>query len=195
MGLATASRNGQKVRKPEPESDHQRSRGNVFRRRWTRRDLAIRTHHNAAMRVDVSTQTVIARPIEDVWAYATDPSNAPEWYSNIAVAEPLTNGSIGVGSKARFSARFLGRTLNYTYAVLAYEPMKTFTMATAEGPFPMTTTYEFEVIDPNRTRMTLRNHGEPTGFGAIAAPIMTAAMRRANRADLSRIRAILQGQG
>lgn len=40
--------------------------------------------------------------------------------------------------------------------------------------------------------MELRNHGEPTGFGAIAAPVLAAAMRRANQADLARITEILE---
>jgi hypothetical protein len=40
--------------------------------------------------------------------------------------------------------------------------------------------------------MTLRNRGEPSGFGRLAAPLMAAAMRRANRKDLARIKSILE---
>lgn len=41
------------------------------------------------------------------------------------------------------------------------------------------------------TRMTLRNRGEPSGFAKIGAPAMAAAMRRANRQDLQRLKQIL----
>ena len=64
-------------------------------------------------------------------------------------------------------------------------------MTTHEGPFPMTTVYAW-AADPGGTRVTLRNHGEPSGFGAMAAPVMSAAMRRANRADLARLKAVLE---
>ena len=144
------------------------------------------------MSVDVTTETVIARPIADVWVYAADPTTAPQWYANIDRVEIVTPGPLRVGSRMLFSARFLGRTLSYTYEVRALEPGSLLTMSTSEGPFPMTTTYTFEVVDAGSTRMTLRNHGEPTGFGAVAAPAMALAMRRANRADLARIRSILQ---
>ena len=65
-------------------------------------------------------------------------------------------------------------------------------MRTAEGPFPMETTYRWEAISDGSTRMTLRNRGEPSGFGKLAAPLMAAAMRRANRKDLERLRTLLE---
>jgi hypothetical protein len=40
--------------------------------------------------------------------------------------------------------------------------------------------------------MTLRNRGEPSGFGKVAAPMMTSAMRRANTKDLERLKEILE---
>jgi hypothetical protein len=41
--------------------------------------------------------------------------------------------------------------------------------------------------------MTLRNRGEPSGFAAVTAPVMSRAMRRANNADLRRLKALLEG--
>lgn len=65
-------------------------------------------------------------------------------------------------------------------------------MRTADGPFPMETTYTWEDAGGGGTRMTLRNRGEPAGFSGMAAPLLAAAMRRANRRDLARLKALLE---
>jgi hypothetical protein len=91
-----------------------------------------------------------------------------------------------------FVARFLGRRLAYTYEIVELVPGQRLVMRTAQGPFPMETTYTWEPVDGSRTRMTLRNRGEPAGFGRIAAPVMTAAMRRANTKDLAALKRILE---
>lgn len=145
------------------------------------------------MAVDVLTEIEINRPRDQVAAYAGDPTNAPRWYVNIKAVEWKTPPPMGVGSKLGFVAHFLGRRLAYTYEVVDLVPGRRLVMRTAEGPFPMETTYTWEAVEEGRTRMTLRNRGEPSGFSKIAAPIMAAAMRRANRKDLAHLKSLLEG--
>jgi uncharacterized membrane protein len=144
------------------------------------------------MAVDVRTEIVIERPCEQVAGYAGDPTNAPEWYANITSVRWQTPPPIAVGSRLDFVARFLGRTLAYTYEVVELGPNR-LVMRTAEGPFPMETTYTWADTADGGTRMTLRNRGEPAGFSRIGAPVMASAMRRANEKDLRRLKALLDG--
>ena len=90
-----------------------------------------------------------------------------------------------------FVAKFMGRRLEYTYEVRELVPGERFVMSTAEGPFPMETTYTFADAD-GATRMTLRNRGEPSGFAKVGAPVMARAMRRANAKDLARLKQLLE---
>jgi len=134
---------------------------------------------------------VIARPREEVAAYASDPRHAPEWYANISAV--TFEGPLAVGARAAFVAHFLGRRLEYTYEIRELVPGERLVMSTAQGPFPMETTYTFADAGDGTTRMTLRNRGEPAGFARIAAPVMARAMRRANEQDLQRLQRVLEG--
>jgi uncharacterized protein YndB with AHSA1/START domain len=142
--------------------------------------------------VDVVTETEIEAPRERVAAYAADPSNAPEWYVNIKAVEWKTPPPLRVGSKVAFVAYFLGRRLAYAYEIVELVPGERLAMRTAEGPFPMETTYTWELAGERRTRMTLRNRGEPRGFSKTIAPFMAAAMRRANQRDLARLKSLME---
>ncbi len=141
--------------------------------------------------MDVEVETVIARPVADVAAYAGDPTNAPEWYANIRSVRWRTDPPVRVGSEMDFVAQFLGRRLAYTYRVVELVEGERLVMETADGPFPMRTTYTWEPAGDG-ARMTLRNTGTPTGFGKVSAPVMAAAMRRATTKDLARLKTLLE---
>ncbi len=146
------------------------------------------------MAVDVRTEIVIDRPVDVVAGYAGDPSNAPEWYVNIEAVTWRTPPPMAEGSEVEFVARFLGRRLAYTYEVVELVPRARLVMRTAEGPFPMETTYTWAPQDDVRTLMTLRNRGKPSGFASLTAPMMAAAMRRANTKDLRRLKDLLESR-
>ncbi len=146
------------------------------------------------MSVDVLTEAVINRPLAVVAEYAADPGNAPQWYANITRVDWETPPPLAVGSRLAFVARFLGRTLGYTYEIVTLEPHERLVMRTAEGPFPMETTYTWRAAGEDATRMTLRNRGEPSGFAGLAAPALSLAMRRANTKDLAALKALLESR-
>jgi uncharacterized membrane protein len=142
--------------------------------------------------VDVVTSCIIDRPRAQVAAFCSDPENAPRWYVNIKSVELKSPRPLGTGSRMAFVAHFLGRRLSYAYEVTQYVSGVMLVMRTAEGPFPMETTYTWEAIDENRTRMSLRNQGNPAGYSLLMAPFMSVAIRKANRKDLARLKAILE---
>lgn len=146
------------------------------------------------MAVDVMTQIIINFPRERVAAFAADPTNAPKWYVNIKSVEWKTPPPMGVGSRLAFVAQFLGRRLAYTYEIIELVPIGKLVMRTTEGPFPMETTYTWDLEGKDATRMTLRNRGEPRGFTKLVAPFMSVAMRAANKKDLKKLKALLENQ-
>ena len=148
----------------------------------------------AGKSVDVSTSIEIHADRAAVAAFASNPVNAPAWYAKIKSVEWKSLPTISVGSRIAFVAHFLGRGLAYTYEIVDLVPNERFVMRTAEGPFPMETSYTWESIGPGLTRMTLRNHGTPSGFSRWVAPFMAFAIRRANQKDLACLKALMEAK-
>ena len=144
------------------------------------------------MKVDVETSTIIDRPRAKVAKFAANPANAPRWYANIESVEWKTSRRLAVGSKIAFVAQFLGKRIAYTYEIVELVPLERLVMRTAEGPFPMETTYTWEALSARSTRMTLRNRGAPAGFAKFAGPMMSRSIRKANEKDLAELKEILE---
>lgn len=142
------------------------------------------------MDVDVVVERVIPVARERVAEFAGDPSNAPRWYTNIRSVAWRTEPPVRIGSRMDFEARFLGRPLAYTYEVTELVAGERMVMRTADGPFPMETTYTWESV-PGGTLMRLRNRGAPSGFARVAAPVMARAMRSAMTKDLDLLSRLL----
>lgn len=142
------------------------------------------------MDADVVVERVIPVARERVAEFAGDPSNAPRWYANIRSVAWRTEPPVAIGSRMDFEARFLGRPLAYTYEVTELVAGERMVMRTADGSFPMETTYTWETA-PGGTLMRLRNRGTPSGFARVAAPVMARAMRSAMTKDLDLLSRLL----
>src|ERR1700716_1279607 len=121
------------------------------------------------MPVDIVSEVVINRSRAEVAAYAADPDKATSWYQNIKAVEWESPRPVAVGSRVAFVAQFLGRRLDYTYEVRELVPGARLRMTTAQGPFPMETTYTWEDAPSGATKMMLRNKGMPLGFSKLVA--------------------------
>ena len=144
--------------------------------------------------IDVTTEIIIAAPLDKVAGFASNPDNAPAWYVNIKSVEWQTQKPLQPGSRIAFKAQFLGKQLSYVYEIAEFIPDKKLVMQTADGPFSMQTIYAWEKINDATTRMILRNKGNPSGFSKLFVPFMAAAMKRANKKDLKKLKSILENQ-
>ena len=144
------------------------------------------------MQVDVLSETVIHRPVDEVAAYAADPTNAPDWYEHIDSVEWETEPVVRVGARAAYGAHFLGKRLAYTYEIVEHEPGTRLRMRTTESPFPMDVDYQLEPAGPGQTRASVRVRGAGRGMYGMPGFLQGPMVRRSVQGDLGRLKRIVE---
>jgi len=145
------------------------------------------------MRVEESVE--INRPPQEVFDYAANPENLPEWSGLVQEVRKEGQGTL-MEEGARYStvAKFLGRRFETPFEVSVHDPPRRHTERSLGGPFPQEFTHTFEEVEGGRTRFTQVSEGEPGGFFRLAGPLLERAGRRQFRADLETLKDLLEAQ-
>ncbi|HEU0303795.1 MAG TPA: SRPBCC family protein [Gaiellaceae bacterium] len=144
------------------------------------------------MPTDVRVELQIARPRDNVAAYAFDWTNDVQWIGAVTEAQLLTEPPLRAGSRVLRVATFLGSRLEYVNEVVEYEPPVRLVMSSVEAPFPMRITYVLDESPSGATTFRIRAEGDARGFYRLAAPLLAQAVRRSITKDLERLKVILE---
>jgi uncharacterized protein YndB with AHSA1/START domain len=139
------------------------------------------------MRVDGSI--VINRTPDEVFAYATDPAHTPEWQSS--ALETSVDGPVQAGASGKEVRKFLGRRMESTMKIEAFEPPRRFALQVTSGPVPF---HVEQTVEPEGTgsRVSVTIEGEPGGFFKLADPLVERAVRRELEGNLATLKDILE---
>jgi len=144
------------------------------------------------MSLDVTAHMEIHRDSKAVAAYAFEPTNDPIWIGGISQAKLLTQRPIGTGTQVQRRAKFLGGTIDYVLEVWSFEPEHLMVMESIKSPFPMHVTYQFDALDTDTTRATIRVQGTARTFYGLADVLMAPMVKRNLHNDLRRLKAHME---
>ena len=94
--------------------------------------------------IKVENSGIINRPIEEVFAFVGDQTNAPQWQSGLVEVRRTTDGPLRVGTTHTFVRNFMGRKMEASNEYVAYEPNKRITIKSTSGPVRVEFSYLFE---------------------------------------------------
>jgi uncharacterized membrane protein len=141
--------------------------------------------------VRVEHSVVIARPIEAVFAFAADFANDARWSAAVKRSERLSAGPLAVGATFRHLTELLGQRVDATGAVTELEPNRRICLRTQSGPIPH---QDCRAVEPAEggTRLTVAIDAELRGVYAMMEPMVRAVGLQQLRADLDRLKALLE---
>lgn len=143
--------------------------------------------------IELAFTIEIERPVEEVFAYLTDPSKLPEWDPRIVDVEQLTDGPMRVGTRFRETRTMLGRKVSQVVEVTEYDPPRLFTLRIEEGPIGLDARNVLEAVD-GKTRLRFEGSGKLRGAARVAQPIAAALLKRQMQAHYERVREQLEAR-
>lgn len=139
----------------------------------------------------IEQSVVIGRPVEEVWAYVTDPANNPVWQGPVMEVRRGAGAPLEVGSELEEVMQFLGRRIEVTWVVTDYEPMRRSAVRAKSGPVPMHASYSFEPVDGG-TRFTMGAEMEAHGLFKLAEPVFAQMARREAASSCEMVKELLE---
>jgi uncharacterized membrane protein len=137
--------------------------------------------------VKIETSVVVARPVDEVFAFIADPANLPRWQSSVVEVRPAGDGRhVEVRS-------FLGKQLEQTMAVVASEPGRRLDVEVVEGPLQLRISHTFSEVDGGAgTRVDFVGEADAGGVAGLAGPLLGRAVRKQAEKDLAKLKSVLE---
>jgi uncharacterized membrane protein len=140
----------------------------------------------------VESSVLINRPLEEVFAFAGDFANDPQWLLPVIESMPTSNNPIGVGKTYKRTAKLMGMTMSETAEVTEYDPGKKSCFKSTSGPIPNTNCRTF-ASESSGTRVTLVLEATPTGFFKLMQPMLASTMNKAE-SNLAMLKRLLEAK-
>jgi uncharacterized protein YndB with AHSA1/START domain len=135
-------------------------------------------------------EVVIKRPLEEVFAYLSDPSRWAEWFSGLVEAH-ASETPIRKGTELTSVAKFMGKRIETKLEITEYQP-NTRVASRMTSPFPIDYLYTFETTDGG-TRVRVVGERQPRGFWKVVDPIFSGRYQSRAQGDLERAKQMLEG--
>jgi uncharacterized protein YndB with AHSA1/START domain len=120
----------------------------------------------------ITTTAEIARPMDEVFAYVTDPSGFPEWQEGV-VSGRMDGPTTSVGSKCTTARTIGGRQREVNTKITEYDPPRRWADRGIDGPIRAIVAVTVEPLaDGARSRLTIEVDFTGHGIGKLLVPLV-----------------------
>ena len=150
----------------------------------------------------IEESIIINRRCDEVFAYLETRSNDPSWMASVLESQWLDPagldpaGPTGFGRRGRMVMKIQGRHTEFIDEVTEYEPGRRIAHRTVEGPFPLNTACICEPVAGGCRATVVGEADRLVGgvFGPLVEPLVARGIRRSFKADLARLKDILEAE-
>lgn len=143
--------------------------------------------------INFETSVRIDRPVEDVFAFVSDPLLFPRWNSAVKAADSTSGATSEAGSTYSMQRELPGGQVENELEVLVRARPEEFVIRTTSGPTPFHYHYRF-APEGAGTVVHLDASVELPGAAGKLGPFAARAVRRGVDANFGTLKRILEGR-
>jgi uncharacterized protein YndB with AHSA1/START domain len=141
--------------------------------------------------ISFETSVRIERPIEEVFAFVSDPLLLPRWNSAVQTVHGTSGETGGLGSTYSMERELPAGRVENELEVLARKHPTGFGIRTTSGPTPFSYRYRF-ASDGADTVVHLNASVELPGLAAVLGPLAARGVRRGVDANFAALKRTLE---
>jgi len=144
--------------------------------------------------IEINEEIVVEKPVEEVFAFVSDPANTPRYQPDIVASRIETPGPVRLGTRFNETMKMGPWKMDSSCEVVAFERPRNVTFAATGRTLHYRCQFLFEPV-PQGTRIRIAGVARLQGWWRLMEPMMRAGMRKAVPQQLARMRACLHGGG
>ena len=141
--------------------------------------------------INLDLGILIDKPVQDVFAFVTNPNNMSKWNSAVVSMQQITPGAVGVGTKFKNVGEMLGRRIEGEMQVVAFEPDSKYGFQMNAGPMQVNVVLTFKTVGTG-TKINLNAQGNPAGVFKLAEGVMQGRVKSMREENLARLKSVLE---
>lgn len=144
---------------------------------------------------EITEEVTIERPLEDVFAFISDPDNQTLINSNML--RYTTDGPPEKGRRSSGTTKVAGREIEWTSEITEFDPPRRIEFRSIEAPMGFHLTYELDDVTSHTTRVRFHQEVDSLGgfFGKLSDPLVTRLYAHDVKSNLAHLRELLEDEG
>ena len=139
----------------------------------------------------IEKDVFIGRPQQEVFDFAANPANWPEYENPVESTEVTSEGPLQVGSTVHIISRLFGRRMNSDAGITVWDPPNRYGRKALNMPFTAELTMDFEPR-ADATQVNAVWQGEFRGLLGMVEGMMRGLLARAMAKDLSALKTAME---
>ena len=154
-------------------------------------NVTVRRSQRTRDRIELNV--VINRPVEEVYAYMSNPENNSQWQSHCRGSVITSEGPLSVGTTFTDVIKFLGRRIESIWEITEYDPNRKVSFKSTSSPIPAKGGYTYGSVEGG-TKVTVVGEVEPGGLLKLAKPIIVREGKSEWETSLANLKHLLEAQ-